>query len=1043
MLNRYLTVCFLTLAFSPANNAQTVRGSIGGIILDPKGKPVSIAYIQVTDEDTARRRNTASDGSGEFRVSALPPGDYRIEIEREGFRRHVQTVTLAVNQELDLRISLVAGQRNDQVSVTASAPLTRIESAAVSGVISTRAIVGLPLDGRNFHELSLLLPGVAPAAPGSAGSVRGDFAINVNGGREDSNNFLLDGVYNGDPKLNGFAVNPPVDAIREFEVLTNAYDASFGRNGGGQINVVTKSGTNQIHGTLYEFFRNAAFDARNYFAPVGEAAPKYQRNQFGASLGAPIVKNRTFLFSDYQGRRQREGITRITNVPTLAERSGDFSQSPNPPVNPLSGQPFPGNQVPSFFQNPIGARIANLYPLPNRGVPGQNFVSSPTLRDREDQFDVRIDHRMSDRSEFYGRYSFSDRSLYDPFSGPTYSQLPGFGSNVPRRAQNAMVGNTHVFTPAFLNELRAGFDRVALSVNQENVNNNLNAQVGLPVVSTNPRDTGLSFITITGFSPIGDEGNNPQRGVTNTYEILDHATWTRGRHTVRSGFGFRTLQQNAFRDVQARGFLNFSGLLLGNGLAELLLGAPTITGVARLDNPQYLRTRSYNAFMQDTWRVRQDLTLSLGLRYEYNTPPFDKRDRASLYDPAAGNLVQAGSGGMPRGGFEPDRNNFAPRIGLAYTPGGKGTTVLRAGYGMFYDQSSLAPSEGLYFSPPYFNLSLFATLPQVSLSLFDPFPANYPFAFPGSATAFSRDMRTPYMQHWNFNVQQQLGRSRIVEIGYVGSKGTHLYGARDINQPQPSNAERYLRPNPYFEDVMLLESRGNSNYHSLQSRFEQRFHSGFSALASYTWAKSIDEGSSFFSSATDPNFPQNSYNLSAERGRSNFDVRHRAAISYGYDFPWKGRLLGGWQTFGILTFQTGRPITVALLPDWDNSNTGRSNLGFGANDRPHAIRNPNLDNPSVGRWFDTAAFAVPARGNFGNAGRNIVNGPGYRSLNLSLIKNTPIADRATLQFRAEAFNVENRPNFGMPDNFLGSPSFGRILSADNPRRIQLGLKLLF
>jgi hypothetical protein len=603
VLNRYAIILFLSLALTAPVRTQTVRGSIGGIILDPSGKPVSIAYIQVTEQDTARQRNTASDGSGEFRVSALPPGTYRIEIDRDGFRRHVQTVVLAVNQELDLRISLVAGQRNDQVSVTASAPLTRTESAAVSGVISTRAIVGLPLDGRNFHELSLLLPGVAPAAPGSAGSVRGDFAINVNGGREDANNFLLDGVYNGDPKLNGFAVSPPVDAIREFEVLTNAYDASFGRNGGGQINVVTKSGTNQVHGAVYEFFRNAAFDARNFFAPAHEAAPKYQRNQFGGAIGAPIVKNRTFFFSDYQGRRQREGITRITNVPTLAERRGDFSQSLNPPVNPLSGQPFPGNQVPSFFQNPIGAGIAALYPLPNRNVTGQNFVSSPTLRDREDQFDVRIDHKLTDRSELYGRYSFSDRDLYDPFSGPTYSQLPGFGVNIPRRAQNAMIGNTHVFTPAFLNELRAGFDRVALSVTQQNVNNNLNAQVGLPSPQ-NPRDTGLSFITITGFSPIGDEGNNPQRGVTNSYEILDHATWTSGRHTLRTGFGFRSLQQNAFRDVQARGFLNFSGMLLGNGLAELLLGAPTITGVARLDNPQHLRARSYNVFLQDTWRVR-------------------------------------------------------------------------------------------------------------------------------------------------------------------------------------------------------------------------------------------------------------------------------------------------------------------------------------------------------------------------------------------------------------------------------------------------------
>jgi outer membrane receptor protein involved in Fe transport len=1043
VFNPFKISIILCLCVAVSTLGQTVKGSIGGTVSDPSGRAVAGARIELVNEETNKRRIARTSPAGAFLLTALAPGTYRIDVERDGFRKHTQTLVLAVNQEIDLTVPLLAGSRTDSVSVSGQAPMTRTESASMGGVINTRAILGLPLDGRNFYELGLLLPGVVPAAPGSAGSVRGDFAINVNGGREDSNNFLLDGVYNGDPKLNGFGVNPPVDAIREFEVLTNAYDASFGRNAGGQVNVVTKSGTNQVHGTIYEFFRNAGLDARNFFAPSNEASPKYQRNQFGASAGGPLVKDRTFLFGDYQGRRVREGITRITNVPTLAERRGDFSQSLNPPINPLSGQPFPGNQLPQMFQHPVGSAIANLYPLPNRDIGGQNFVSSPTLRDREDQFDIRLDHSLSQRSEISARYSFADRLLYDPFSGPTYSLVPGFGTDIPRRAQNAMISETHVFTPTLLNELRAGFDRVALSATQENVNNNLNQQVGLPAISAKPRDAGLSFITITGYSPLGDEGNNPQRGVTNSYELLDHLTWTRGRHTARFGFGFRALQQNAFRDVQSRGFLNFSGLLLGNPLAELLLGAPTITGVARLDNPQYLRSRSYNGFAQDTFRLRPDLTLTLGVRYEYNTPPADADDRANLYDPVQQTLVRVGTNGMFRGGFDPDRNNIAPRVGLAWSPGGKGETVVRAGYGVYHDQSSLAPSEGLYFSPPYFNLSLFATLPQVALSLSDPFPADYPFAFPPSATAFQRDMRTPYMQHWNLNVQWQLGRSRVLEVGYVGSKGTKLYGARDINQPLPADTPQYMRPVLQFEDINLLESRGNSNYNSLQTRFEQRLRAGLSALVSYTWSKSIDEGSSFFTSAGDPNFPQNSRDLSAERGRSNFDVRHRMSISYGYDLPFKGLLLGGWQTFGILTFQSGRPLTVALLSDWDNSNTGRSNLGFGANDRPDVLHNPNLDEPTAERWIDTAAFVPPARGNFGNAGRNIVEGPGYQTVNVSLIKNTRVAERSTVQFRAEVFNLLNRTNFGMPGNFLGSPSFGQVMSAESPRRIQLGLKLLF
>lgn len=1021
---------------------QTVRGTISGTVSDTSGKPVPAARVTVLNQDSGAKRSATTGADGMFLVASLAPGLYRIDVEHEGFRRHSQPAELRVNQSVALSVSLIPAGRSEQVVVTATVPLTRTESAAVGGVIDARAIQGLPLDGRNFYELSLLLPGVVPAAPGSAGSARGDFAMNVNGGREDANHFVLDGVYNGDPKLNGFAVHPPLDAILEFEVLTNAYDATFGRNAGGQVNVVTKSGTNEPHGAAYEFFRNAASDARNFFAPPNEPAPRYQRNQYGGSLGAPLLRDRTFVFGDYQGRRLREGITRITTVPSVAERGGDFSSSSNPPMNPMSGQPFPGGQIPRAYQHPVGAAIAALYPRPNRAG-AQNYAGSPVSADDEDQFDLRLDHALSRRSEVSARYSFSDRSLYQPFSGAGYSQLPGYGTDVPRRAQNAMISDTHVFTPAFLNEIRAGFDRVAMSVAQENAGRNLNAQAGLPVISTNPRDLGLSFITLAGYSPIGDEGNNPQRGVTNSYELLDHATWIHGRHTIRLGFGVRALQQNAFRDVQSRGFLNFTGLVLGNSLAELLLGAPTLTGVARLDNPQYLRTRTYSGFAQDTFRVRRDLTLTYSIRYEYSTPPADIADRANLYDPASRTLVRVGTAAMPRGGYLPDRNNAGPRFGIAWSPGGRGITVARAGYGIYYDQSSLAPGEGLYFSPPYFNLSLFATMAQFPLSLSDPFPSSYPFGFPGSATAFQRDLRTPYMQHWNVTIQRQVARTRVLEVGYAGSKGTRLYGARDINQPLPSSADRYLRPVPQFEDINLLESRGNSNYHSLQARFEQRLTAGLSALVSYTWSKSIDEGSSFFSSSGDPNFPQNSYDLRAERARSNFDARRRLSVSYAYDLPFRGKLLSGWQTFGIVTFQAGRPLTVALLPEWDNSNTGRSNLGFGANDRPNLLRNPRLDEQTPERWFDVSAFQPAPRGAFGNAGRNILDGPGLQTFNLSLIRNLRIAERCTVQIRAELFNALNRANFGMPDNFVGSPSFGQVLSADNPRRLQLGLKLLF
>ncbi|MDX1984934.1 MAG: carboxypeptidase regulatory-like domain-containing protein [Bryobacteraceae bacterium] len=1037
----FRTLAILT-AIQFGLDAQTVRGSIVGSVTDASGSPVAGVPVKATEIDTGKRRGATADSQGQFTIGQLAPGSYRIEVEREGFRKHVQLLTLQVNQELRLAIALAPGSRSEAVEVTASRELLRTETAAMGAVIETRQILGLPLDGRNFFELSLLSPGAVPAAQGSAGSVRGDFAMHLNGSREDGNLFLLDGVYNGDPKLNGFAVNPPVDGIREFEVLASTYDASFGRNAGSQVNVVLKSGTNAIHGTAYHFFRNASLDARNYFAPAGEPKPAYQRNQFGFSLGGPVVRNRTFFFMDYEGRRVREGFTRLTRVPTLAERNGDFSSSARPPLNPFTQQPFPGNQIPAAFQHPIGRAIANLYPLPNRSDPVQNFVSSPAQRERSDQFDVRLDHALRN-SDLSFRYSFTDRDLYEPFAGPSFSQVPDFGNNVPRRAQNVMLSETRAFRPTLLNEVRLGFNRVANGVFPELNSNNINRAVGLPDLSSNARDLGLSFLTITGFSPLGHEFNNPQQGVTNTYQIIDQLTWTSGRHLLKFGGDIRKLEQNAYRDVQSRGFLQFLGFITGNPMSDLLLGVPTVTGGATLDNPQHLRSESYNLFLNDTVRLKPNLTLSLGMRYEFNSAPVDPLDRANVFDSATGGLLQVGTGGVPRSGYFSDRNNFAPRIGLAWTPANSGF-VIRTGYGFYYDQSALAPSEGLYFNAPYFNLRLFFFRPDFPLAVQNPFPANYPVPIPASAFSFQRDLKTPYVQQWNVSVQRHLGRSRVLEVGYVGSKGTHLLSARDVNQPRPSAAEFNLRPLPQYDDITQLESRANSNYHSLQIRFQQRMSAGLSMLSAYTYGKSIDDASAFFPSAGDPNFPQDSHNTRLERARSNFDIRQRFSAGYSYDLPFgKGKLRGGWQTHGILTLQTGRPFTVALLPEFDNSNTGRSNLGFGANDRPDVLSNPALSGRTAERWFDTRAFAPSPRGTFGNAGRNILDGPGLASLNFSLLKNVAFAERATLQFRFETFNLLDRVNFDLPDIFLGSPSFGRIQSAQNARRIQFGLKLLF
>lgn len=1053
----------LLLLLPVSLNAQTQRASLRGTVTDPNDAVIPAATVKAINVATNESRTVLSDEQGSYAISSLAPGTYRVEIEASGFARRIITqVHLQVNQELRLDARLqVAEVKEAPEDLYSPEPLLKQDSASLGTVIGQREITGLPLDGRNFYELSLLVPGAVPPAQGSAGSVRGDFAFSVNGAREDSNNFLLDGVYNVDPKLNTFAVRPPVDAIYEFETASSTYDAAFGRNPGAQINVVLKSGTNELHGSLYEFHRNAALDARNFFAPASEAKPKYIRNQFGFSLGGPIRKDRTFIFADYEGTRSREGITRVTNVPSLRERNSDFSQSLlGIPRNPQTGQPFSGGVIPSFFLHPVGKALAALYPLPNRSVPFANFVSSPTQRDDNDHFDARLDHGLGDNTTLIVRYSFGNRRFFEPFGGPTLTAVPGYGNEVPRRSQNALVGLTRVFSPKFVNDARFGFNRVASAVNQENQGTSINRLVGLPNLSGDPRDFGLSFITVPGFSTLGDEGNNPQNTATNTFQLVDTATYVSGRHLSKFGVDIRAVQQNGFRDVQSRGMIQFSPFAYtGIALADLLLGLPVVTGGARVDNAQHLRAKSYHFFFNDSLRVRPSLTLSAGLRYEYNSAPVDAFDRANLYDASTRSLVRVGTNGLPRGGYESDKNNFAPRVGLAWTIGDEEKTVIRAGYGIYYDTSPLAPGEALYFNRPYFDFNLFFPLPGLPLTLSDPFPAFFPFPLPDSAQAIQRDLRTPYMQHWNLSVQQQLGRSRVLEIAYVGSKGTKLLTARDINQPRPSVLPPGLpfvpRPVPQFDEINMIESRANSNYRSLQARLQQRLSNGLALLASYSWSRSIDDASNFFPSAGDPNYPQNSYDFRAERGRSNFDVRHRFSASYIYDLPFgKGRkylsnsggwstLLNGWQTAGIVTAQTGRPFTVALIREFDNSGTGFSALGFGANDRPNLVGDPRLPHGTPERWFNTAAFAFPAPGTFGNAGRNIVDGPGYQSVNASLIKNTSLTESVNLQLRGEVFNLFNHPNLNLPDNFLGSPTFGQITSARDPRHIQLGVKLLF
>jgi hypothetical protein len=1040
----FLTAAAASLVLATASFAQTPRATLRGLVLDQTGARLAGVAISVTKEETNESRRAVTDGRGHFAFAELPAGHYSIEAQLAGFTTYRHRTELAVGQEvwLEPELAVTTTAAVTSAGVEGHAPLLENNSPAMTVRIEQRQVENLPLDGRNFLELALLSPGTAPAPQGSASSVRGDFAFSTNGAREDFNNYSLDGVYNVDPKLNTPAVRPPVDGIQEFEVATSTYDASFGRNGAGQVNVLTRSGSNMISGSLYEFARTGALDSRNVFAPAGEPDPEYSRHQFGASIGGPIVRNRTFFFLDYERTRLREGITRVTNVPTAQERAGNFSQSLFPrPLDFLTGQPT--SQLQPFFLNPIGLAIAGLYPLPNRSTALANYVSSPVLRDDVHQFDIKLEQNLTNGMRLAGRYSLSDRALLEPFAGPGFSSVPGFGNDVDRRGQNAALTVTRA-SARYVNDLRLGFNRVSIGVFPENTAIT-NTTVGLPSLSTSPRDAGLSLISIAGYSPLGHEYNNPQESTADTFQINDTVSAAYGAHLVKAGVEWYGVRQSAYRDVQARGFLTFIQQgFTGNALADALMGLPVLTGGARLDNPQNLRTNTWSVFVNDDWRAARGLTITAGVRYDSATPPADKDDRANLYDPATGNVVQVGTSNMPRGGYVRDRNNIAPRAGFAWTVDDLQRLVVRGGYGIYYNQGALATSEGLFFNPPYFNLGVYFPAQGLPpLTLFNPFPANFPVFIPQSATAYQRDLQTPWMEHWSTNFQFQFSRGRAIEVGYVGSRGHDLTSARDLNQPAASTRTPNLRPNPLFADITLIESRASSRYNAVQAKLQQRLETGLSALVSYTYGKSTDDASGFFTSAGDANFPQNSLDPGAERSRSSFDVRHRASISLSYELPFSGSAwLDDWQVQMIGTLQSGRPFTVAVHPDIDISNTGRSNLGFGYNDRPNVSGTPSLSDPSAEQWFNTSAFSMPAFGTFGNSGRNSLEGPGYRNLNVAVLKLVPVG-AARLQLRLEMFNLLNRANYDLPDAFLGSPTFGRILSAGSPRRLQLGVKALF
>jgi len=1059
---------------------QSFTATISGTVKDPSGAVLPGVEITASNSATAFSRTVITNERGEFVLPLLPVGTYQVKAELPGFKTGIREgVLLQVDQRVAVNFDLQIGELTEKLVVNEAVPLVQSETSSIGNVIENRRVVELPLNGREFQNLALLVPGAMSPAQGSNLGFRG--GITVAGAREDQTSFTLDGVDMVNGLMRMVSFKPSVDAIQEFKVETSSYSAEYGRTAGGQVTVTTKSGTNDLHGTLFEFLRNDKLDAKNFFDDPTRPIPGFKRNNFGGTLGGPIRKDRTFFFVNYEGLRLRQAITKTASVPTPAMVLGDFSGVPGTIRDPLTQTPFSGNIIPPDRIDSIGQAIARFYPKPNLNDPIRNFVSSPTDKREVDQFTVRIDHKLSDTNSFFGRLSYNHDNEDDPFdlfSGIT--NLPGYGRLDYQRAMSISLVDTNVFSSALVSEFRIGYNRYSQLRVQEDHTDNIPAMLGIKGTSTNPLDFGYPSVLVTGFDSIG-KTNTPTDRSDNTYQLAGSLTYTHSAHTIKFGADAEQFGSNRLNNGSGRGVFNFSGQYSGNPMADLLLGYPRQTQRTLGDsrNPQF--STSFSAFLQDDWRVTSRLTLNLGLRYDFATPMITTDNRLSRYNPATNAMEIAGQPSIRRDISRPentipelaalaqtvnlvnlgrrnlyftDKANFAPRLGLAYRMLGNDRLVLRSGGGIFYNQMSLTNASQGWTNYPFrvgqtFNAN--ATVPNVHIG--DPFPGALATSTI-SPSSIDTHYPTGYVGQYNFGIQYQPLRDLLVDIGYVGSKSTNLTRSRNINQPPPSQTGSVAsrRPHPGYGNISFQEPTANANFNSMQLRIEKRYTQGLTLLGSYTWSKSIDDSSGGSASDGD-GAVQNNYDLRHDsRGLSAFDARHRLAVSYVVELPIghnrrffggisgvPGWIVSGWELSGITTHQSGRPFTIKISSD--NSNTGSS-----GSDRPNLVGNPNLSSGerSINRWFNTAAFATPPKGTFGNLGRNTMIGPGLDTSDLSLIKNSRFREgKANVQFRAEVFNIFNHPNFDFPNSDLSSPRFGQIFSAEFSRQIQLGLKFVY
>jgi outer membrane receptor protein involved in Fe transport len=1121
---QFVWVTFAAIASTLPLQSQTATSTVLGTIADSTRAVIPNVAVRITNSQTGLTRQTVTDSVGNYSFPALPPGVYTVEAEAQGFRRErVSELALQVNQTARVDFSLQPGTVSESIEVFAVTSLLNTDTATVSQVIENKRIIELPLNKRQFLDLALLTPGVTlgNGGPQSGSSTlfarpSANSSVSVNGQRSQNNNFLLDGVLNTDGDVNAFIVTPSIDAVQEFRVETSNYSAEFGRSSGAQINVVSKSGTNQFHGSVYEFLRNSALDARPFSNPG--KLPDFRFNQYGFAIGGPVRTDQTFFLLNYEGLRSVQGQSAIASVPLARQRTGDFSAlraiydpdtlAPDP--TDATGRrmvraQFPNNTIPLERIDPIALRmLRDFVPLPNLPGNTNNLIDTRSQRQRNNQEGLRLDQRIGSGGNLFGRYTLSNETGFIP------SGLPGSGAISRVRGHHAALGETHSVRPNIVNEARFGFARLALGRVSENAyKRDIVTEIGLRGVQfAGPEVWGVPSMTVPGYTTMGDDNFFlPMLLRDNTFQWLDTLSIIAGRHTIKVGGELRRFQFNITQLFTPRGDIRFNANYTtrfagtggadptGDALASFLLGLPVQQRRTVGNANAYLRQLAYSGFVQDDWKISQRLTMNLGLRYEFTSPFSDKYDRLAnisfkgippLQEIAAGNqlgkyalpIVLAGQNGTPRGLTTSDRNNWAPRVGLAWRPGKDNTWVIRSAVGVFF-----GATDGEHVGRTTINLPFVlgeaqnsdTFIPSIRGIGFTVTPAIGGNTLRQSFIGLDENLRTPYSIQWNFAIQRALTQTIVAEVGYVGSQSHKLDTRNAMNDPVAAagdvDSRRFFQrmvlpeastlqgidlPAPlvgreiYAGTIEIQANRVNANYHGLQSKIEKRFSKGFSMLGSYTWSKAISDGNSYRRQGSQGELAQDFLNNS-ERALTGFDVRHRVVSNVLYEVPFCGKgtacfagrvgraLLGGWQVNGIVQAQSGFPFTALLASATaNNGRATRPNIVAGVS--PYVPENER----SATRWLNPAAFALPAPFTIGNSGVNNLIGPGMSSVDCSLLKNTSLTERSQLQFRAEFFNILNHVSYGNPNAQVGSNQFGTITTQSvTPRQIQFGMKLLF